>query len=70
MDDLLTSYVSMYLRDNRALQTKNQRFNMWAFAARGAVHYAEVEQEDVPILGRTANFIYAPWKDFWSILFP
>lgn len=38
MDDLLTSYVNMYLRDNRALQTKNQRFNMWAVAAHGAVH--------------------------------
>eukprot|EP00066_Takifugu_rubripes_P023634 XP_011612900.1 PREDICTED: unconventional myosin-VIIb-like [Takifugu rubripes] len=28
MDDLLTSYVNMYLRDNRALQTRAQRFNM------------------------------------------
>ncbi|XP_029684521.1 unconventional myosin-VIIb [Takifugu rubripes] len=28
MDDLLTSYVNMYLRDKRALQTRAQRFNM------------------------------------------
>ncbi|XP_044218105.1 unconventional myosin-VIIa [Thunnus albacares] len=28
MDDLLTSYVNMYLRERRAVQTRNQRFNM------------------------------------------
>uniref|UniRef100_A0A3P9LF06 Si:ch73-194h10.2 n=1 Tax=Oryzias latipes TaxID=8090 RepID=A0A3P9LF06_ORYLA len=28
MDDLITSYVSVYLRDRRPAQTRNQRFNM------------------------------------------
>ncbi|KAM7388682.1 hypothetical protein PAMP_024842 [Pampus punctatissimus] len=28
MDDLLTSYVNMYLRETRAMQTRNQRFDM------------------------------------------
>ncbi|XP_029988616.1 unconventional myosin-VIIa [Sphaeramia orbicularis] len=28
MDDLITSYVNMYLREQRAVQTRNQRFNM------------------------------------------
>ncbi|XP_059197185.1 unconventional myosin-VIIb [Centropristis striata] len=28
MDDLITSYVNMYLRERRAVQTRNQRFNI------------------------------------------
>ncbi|XP_078115998.1 unconventional myosin-VIIb [Sander vitreus] len=28
MDDLITSYVSMYLRERRTVQTRNQRFDM------------------------------------------
>ncbi|XP_026199603.1 unconventional myosin-VIIb [Anabas testudineus] len=28
MDDLITSYVNMYLRDRRAVQTRNQRLNL------------------------------------------
>ncbi|KAK9519887.1 hypothetical protein VZT92_022588 [Zoarces viviparus] len=28
MDDLITSYVTMYLREQRAVQTRNHRFNM------------------------------------------
>lgn len=28
MDDLITSYVNMYLKDRRALQTRNSRFNI------------------------------------------
>ncbi|KAF3691274.1 Unconventional myosin-VIIa [Channa argus] len=28
MDDLITSYVNMYLRERRAMQTRNQRFNI------------------------------------------
>nr|XP_020465549.1 unconventional myosin-VIIa-like [Monopterus albus] len=28
MDDLITSYVNMYLRERRGAQTRNQRFNM------------------------------------------
>ncbi|XP_034556960.1 unconventional myosin-VIIa [Notolabrus celidotus] len=28
MDDLITSYVSMYLRERKAVQTRNRRFNM------------------------------------------
>ncbi|KAM9849184.1 unconventional myosin-VIIb [Aulostomus maculatus] len=28
MDDLITSYVNMYLRERKAIQTRNQRFNI------------------------------------------
>lgn len=33
MDDLITSYVNLFLRERKAGQTKNQRFDMWAWSS-------------------------------------
>lgn len=55
MDDLITSYVNMYLRERKAQQTRNQRFNMWASVAR-------VWRKQREVFESAIDFICALWE--------